>query len=331
VSADGDGDVVVVDAAHGNRIDRAALYPLTSAVTRAGGSVRFHSDGDLNESLEGADAFVVVDPQTEYGADDLEAVEQFTDEGGRLLLAAEPDRKTVSGGFFGTTIGTTESSMTAIGSAYGFSFDTAFLYNVGANEGNYEHVTVESSTIEGLDRGAVYTAAAVESAEGRDVLVTAPDTRRYGTDQEGRFAVAVRSGDVLALGDSSLLATDRASVADNEAVVGYVVDFLLSSERAEVDSYRVRVYRAGGVTRFISRANYLASTAPDERKEMVSSERYAPTEGGVPTFVMLHGASSGTETATVSAREVTANGTGPAPSAEPAVPATPRGGGYAPA
>jgi hypothetical protein len=123
--------------------------------------------------------------------------------------------------------------MTAIGSAYGFSFDTAFLYNVGANEGNYEHVTVESSTIEGLDRGAVYTAAAVESAEGRDVLVTAPDTRRYGTDQEGRFAVAVRSGDVLALGDSSLLATDRASVADNEAVVGYVVDFLLSSERAD--------------------------------------------------------------------------------------------------
>jgi protease-4 len=104
-----------------------------------------------------------------------------------------------------------------------------------------------------------------------------------------------------------------------------------AAQRAEVDSYRVRVYRAGGVTRFISRANYLASTAPDERKEMVSSERYAPTEGGVPTFVMLHGASSGTETATVSAREVTANGTGPAPSAEPAVPATPRGGGYAPA
>jgi hypothetical protein len=230
-TADGDGDIVVIDTAHGNRIDKADLYPITSTVTRAGGSVRFHDDGDLNESLASADAFVVVDPQMEYSQSDLAAVEQFTDEGGRLLLAAEPDRKTVSGGLFGTTIGTTESSMTAIGSAYGISFDSAFLYNVGANEGNYEHVSVESNTIEGLDRGAVYTAAAVQSAGGRDVLVTAPDTRRYGTDQEGRFAVAVRSGQVLALGDSSLLATDRASVADNEAVVGYVVDFLLSAER----------------------------------------------------------------------------------------------------
>jgi protease-4 len=106
-----------------------------------------------------------------------------------------------------------------------------------------------------------------------------------------------------------------------------------AARRAEVDSYRVRVYRAGGITQFVSRTNYLASTAPESQKEMVSSERYAPTEGGVPTFLMLHGAPTGSETGSVTAREVTSTDNGSVPAAEPApdLAAAPRGGVRAPA
>jgi protease-4 len=60
-----------------------------------------------------------------------------------------------------------------------------------------------------------------------------------------------------------------------------------AARRANLDSYRVRVYRPDGTTTFVSRANYLASDAPD--KELVPMSRYVSRDSGVPLFLMMPG------------------------------------------
>jgi protease-4 len=65
-----------------------------------------------------------------------------------------------------------------------------------------------------------------------------------------------------------------------------------AARAAGLDSYRVRVFRASNQpTTFVSRTNYLASTAPDKR--MVSMRRYTGTRNGLPVLLMLSGSSAG--------------------------------------
>jgi hypothetical protein len=228
--ADGTDEVVVIDDRHSNRFDRAKIEPLVDALVRTGAEVRFYDSGELNDSLENADAFVVIDPGREYDPEDVDAVQAFTGTGGRLFIAGEPNRKQISGGLFTTSLVTQESRLTTLGAAYGLSFDTAYLYNFESNDGNYEHIMARSGVME-VDRAAMYTVAEVTAAEGTEVLVTMDGTRKSGVDETGRFTVGVRRNNVLALGDSTFMTADRVAVAENEDVLAFVVEFLLEGER----------------------------------------------------------------------------------------------------
>lgn len=60
-----------------------------------------------------------------------------------------------------------------------------------------------------------------------------------------------------------------------------------AADRAGLENYDVETFRASPNARFLSRANYLASSAPE--KEMVSPARFVgdPRRTGPPTFLML--------------------------------------------
>jgi protease-4 len=65
-----------------------------------------------------------------------------------------------------------------------------------------------------------------------------------------------------------------------------------AARAAGLDSYRVRVFRASNQpATFVSRTNFLASTAPDKR--MVSMRRYTGTRNGLPVLLMLSGSAAG--------------------------------------
>lgn len=95
-----------------------------------------------------------------------------------------------------------------------------------------------------------------------------------------------------------------------------------AAERANLDSYDVRVYRASGPATFVSQTNYLASTAPE--KELVPMSRYTDRQNGVPTFLMMPGSYFvDTDVRSVSATELDAAGLdGPSASADAAATAT---------
>jgi hypothetical protein len=224
--------VVVVDRSHANSVSRAEITPLVEALTRVGYTVRF-TQGNVSESLEGADAFLVLDPGTEFSPDEVEAVRAFTDTGGRLLVAAEPDRRVVQTSLFGASISTRQSRVTTLASEYGVATDASYLYNLQTNGGNYRYLTAEpAETIDGVSSVTLYTATAVHAPNGQVVLRAAPGTRSSASDDDtGRPAVAVRTGNAVFLGDVSFLTEGRHNVADNEAFAAYLVEFVTGGTR----------------------------------------------------------------------------------------------------
>ncbi|MEF8819604.1 MAG: DUF4350 domain-containing protein [Haloferacaceae archaeon] len=226
---------VVIDAGHGNRYDRTTIEPLVRGLTRVGYDVEIYRTGDLAETLEGAKAFVVIDPSQEYRPGDVDDVRRFTGQGGRLLIVGEPNRISVSASLFGSSITTQESALTTLGAAYGTSVGTAYLYNQESADANYKHLTTRPTDAEGLDgidRTTMYTAGAVRMRGGETLLRSAPGTVKSTTDDEqGRHPVAARRNDVVVLGDKSFMRADRYRVADNEAFVTYLVEFLASGDR----------------------------------------------------------------------------------------------------
>ncbi|MFB6137545.1 MAG: DUF4350 domain-containing protein [Halobacteriaceae archaeon] len=234
-SADGDGTLVLIDRSHGQRIDRDDLSPLVGALVRAGARVETVTDPrGLEERLAAADALVVADPAVPYGPAQLDAVESFVDDGGRLLVAAEPTRR--GAGAFGST---RRSRVTALASRFGVAFGTGYLYNMAPadTDATFKNVLVTAaddraeSPAAGVERGAVYTAAPVWTVDGRTLLETRNGTHLSTAEGTGTYPVAALAadGDVLAVGDTSLFGGEYHAVADNEVFVAGVADFLLGA------------------------------------------------------------------------------------------------------
>lgn len=114
------------------------------------------------------------------------------------------------------------------------------------------------------------------------ILTTGPN--KLGTDSEREFkyraetlkrafanAVVAHRGDELALsrGELTEAGTFSGAVAVRnglaDAVGGRETAIAFAAEQAGLERYRVRVYRGNETPRFVSRAAYVASDAPDKR------------------------------------------------------------------
>jgi hypothetical protein len=62
-------------------------------------------------------------------------------------------------------------------------------------------------------------------------MVGSEGTTLSSTRRTGEYAVAVRNGDVAAIGDTSFLAREDVYEADNEVLVGNLADFLVSGDK----------------------------------------------------------------------------------------------------
>ena len=228
--------VVVIDDSHSNRFSRADIAPLVRELTRIGYGVRFY-DGTqtLDQELSNVNAFVVVDPAQEFDSDEIEDVREFTEEGGHLLMVGEPNRKSISAGFFGTSVSEQESALTTLAGRYDMSLGTSYLYNLETNGGNYKHITARPTPESELDFDSVtmFTAAPVFSRSGTVLLRAADNTHEAGIDSTRRHPVAVHREEenAMLLGDSSFLRSDRYNVGDNEQFAAFLVEYLISGER----------------------------------------------------------------------------------------------------
>lgn len=230
--------VVVVDDEHGNSVDRAEVGPLVRALALVGHDVVYFEDGTFEEALDGASAYVVVDPSSEYDSGELAVLQRFTDRGGHLLIVGEPDRRQVSATLFGATVSTDESAVTTVAAQYGIGFGTQYLYDLEENDGNYRHVvaTPVGDGFDGTERVTLYTATTVDSQRGTPVLRTVPTTRLSNSDEQRSYTVALVDGNVMAVADASFFTAGRHNVADNERFVASMVEFLVSGQAVTFDT-----------------------------------------------------------------------------------------------
>ena len=156
---------VVVDLSHDNNLEVDDLTPLRDRLTQRGVAIEtFHGpSSSLETRLRGATALVVIAPTSRYTAEERDAIADFVEDGGRLLLAADPTRpvppEEEEESLNSALVPLRTSAIPAINSlanAFGVAYFDDYLYNLVENEGNYRNVkfTVlsnEHSLTQGLE------------------------------------------------------------------------------------------------------------------------------------------------------------------------------------
>lgn len=241
-SPDGDVGTVLFDRSHGNRFDQEDVTSLTRAINDAGGEVRYTGiTTGFQAQLAEADVLVIIDPARSYDQDDIDAIESFVDDGGRLLVLGEPNRKEIQQSGLFVQLVTVRSDLGTLGSRFGISFGTEYLYDMENNDANFKNPITgppggtDADVVDDVEAVTMYTAASVHVNRGTVVLRTAGTAERGSDATDRGFPVAVqtRDGDVMAVGDTTFLETQYDSVADNDVFIERIVEFMAGADHQE--------------------------------------------------------------------------------------------------
>ena len=241
---DGDG-LAVIDLSHNNNLEIDDLAPLRDRLTVRGVRVRTFdgSSGSLGMQLRGATALVVVAPASPYSQEERDAVMAFVEDGGRVLLAADPTRPVplspeelldMPSIFFPTSA---VPAINSLANAFGVIYFDDYLYNMVDNEGNYRNVKFttldeEHPLTQDLEE-VIFFAAHSLRTKGLS-LITGDENilspLRTGETELTAAALAA-DGLVLALGDVSVLTPSYHVIADNNRFLSNISDWLATAAR----------------------------------------------------------------------------------------------------
>lgn len=243
VEAEATGKTVLIDRSHGNGFAPGEIGAFVAALVENGYTVEFYGSvdrpgQDLNESLRGADAFVVINPTRQFAEEEVRGVRSFADGGGRVLLMGDPSTIRIVG-----LLGSTQSvdhDPTDLASPFGVSFGGGYLYNMNTERraNNYQSIHAvpvsEGSLAEGVDRVVMRDAAPIRTGAGATAVMAGAEGTALSTTREtGTYAVVARSGNVTAVGDTSFLDESSAHDADNEVLIANLIEFLVTGEKAD--------------------------------------------------------------------------------------------------
>ncbi len=236
---------VLVDTSHSNQISQSDVGPVVEAAFESGHFVEFGADdstGSYAETLSNYDAVLVVQPQNGFSESERNAVQNYTDAGGRVVILGEPPQVQAALGLFGVP---SESSFgaTNLTQSYGFQVGAEMLYNMndGETDNNFKSIyavpSADDELTEGVetvnfDRGGyVVVNEEHDDADDIEVLYTAADgTRTLDTRREGEYAMAVRSENLVFVADSTFMQESDVYDTDNEVFVSNLMDFLVSGD-----------------------------------------------------------------------------------------------------
>lgn len=241
---------VIVDLAHGNRLNRAQFEPLSAALARRGVGTKFWlSNVDimslnnyldfpdqselLAPLLEEASALVVVSPFFLWTKEEIAMVERFVADGGHLLIISDPD-----------VTGDLAQDVNTLGEPFGVVFNDDYLYDTTINDGNYTFIFPDDyqGQAERLDaqQFALYGARSI-GGEISPLLRTAFTTlssirtglTNFTTMALGGLESRGTLGRVLALSDFDVLTNSYVERHDNIELVEFVAGFLAAAQRKD--------------------------------------------------------------------------------------------------
>lgn len=242
---------VIIDLAHANNLQINDLAPLRDRLEARDVTIEaFEEAGpSLKSQLNRATALVVMAPVDNYTTEEIEAIVDFVDDGGRLLLAADPTRPVPSEDadepfpdllsvLFPTSA---IPAINSLASAFGVTFYNDYLYNVTDNEGNYRNVKFstfsdEHPLTQNLDTIVLFSTHSLRS-DGLSLVMGDEETRspvRSGETDLTTVALTT-NGQVLALGDITFLTAPYHTIGDNDRFLSHIADWLAIDERQRDD------------------------------------------------------------------------------------------------
>jgi hypothetical protein len=234
----GENKRILVDTQHDNEFSRAELEPILEAAFAAGHTVEFAGDEDVgvteySSDLGRYDGFLVIQPTEGFSADERDAIREFTDDGGRLVVLAEPTQTEPGGAFSAPSV--VSFGAGGLVGEYGVTIGAEGLYNLNdsENDNNFKSIYAapegEDPLTEGVETVTFDTSGYLVTAPESDaeVLYTAiPGTRGLERRQPGTYPTVVRSGNAVVVADSSFLKESEVYDVDNEVFVGNLLTFL---------------------------------------------------------------------------------------------------------
>jgi hypothetical protein len=239
---------VVIDFAHFNQVNAAGLQPLAAALARRGLATRIWlSDVDpfalqstaeipdqsaaLRMQLVDASAMVVISPFIWWHPGEIDLLESFVADGGRLLLISDPD-----------IVGDAATYMNLLAERFGVVYNDDYLYDTTRNDENYTHFFLD----EFEDVAAPLAGSTIAMYGGRSIsgdvitearsAATTRSSRRTGVRGFTTIAIGGDSGRgttgrVLALADFDVLTEPNVVRFDNQRLVDFTADFLAAAQR----------------------------------------------------------------------------------------------------
>ena len=237
---------ILFDLAHDNNLLIDDLTPLKDRLTGRGMQILYY-DGysqELSDQLRGALAYLVIAPTYDFSEDELSVIRSFVEDGGKLLIAADPTRPVPmmdEGGF--TDLFSTLFPISAIPAVnqlaglFGIEYYDDYLYNLQEYEGNYRNVRFREFASDqpltgGLEEIVLSAAHSIRS-DGTPLIWGDEKTFSNVRTGENKLSAAVlaEAGRVLALGDVTFLTPPNHSIADNDHFLSNLADWASSDSR----------------------------------------------------------------------------------------------------
>ncbi|RMH00644.1 MAG: hypothetical protein D6706_03375, partial [Chloroflexi bacterium] len=235
----GDG-LVLLDMAHNNSFTLDEIDFLDGRLAARGFELLPFTGGDLATALRPVNSFIILAPLAEFTVPEVQAIADFVDRGGRLLLVGDPTRFNVVFDEedifnFSFELETDKIPLNSVANEFDIIFKGDYLYNTQENEGNFRNIILkdvdlgETVFTDGLSRLVFYGAHSLQvGPEAQAVLTADENTWSSATDRPGGLVVAASSqnGRVLALGDIHFLTEPYYTVFDNSEFIARIADFL---------------------------------------------------------------------------------------------------------
>lgn len=228
---------VLVDFSHGNQISWWDLDNLIAELAKRNVTVSFLSQPyELESMLVDASCFIVASPTIGYTSEEIEAIKNFVEEGGLLLMFFDPAWE-----YIGTN-GLSQGIIAPINSLairFGISFAKGYLYNEVENYGIYRNIYVknftETSLTENVSSIVLFTATHIRSS-AKAVAWTSNVTWSSVAEKTGTYApiafVERGNGIVVAFGDLTFLTEPYCYVEDNYRLLLNLVSFIATTKAA---------------------------------------------------------------------------------------------------
>ena len=228
--------VILFDQAHRNKYTFAEIETLrNSLIWKGAETISLDVKTDLIGLLKKSDAFVIITPTEFYSDEDIEAIEEFVNRGGRLLVITDPTRSFAE---YDTEREKSVILTNEIIAPFQISFRNDYIYNLEENEGNFRNVFVYPSGHSPLEKNIselVFYAA--HSLETRSQIVFTGDDKTLSSLDDQGFKLPVASldtsGNVLVIGDMTFMTTPYDMVLDNTQLILNIADFLVKGQRTK--------------------------------------------------------------------------------------------------